>query len=75
VDDFPGLPSKLKSLLPDFNFYLQARRSRQQGYPEPAKLSSASVCARAFAVNPTAVRAPDSILRAVVISVGNKDEK
>jgi len=36
---------------PDFNSYLRARLSRPQGYPEPAKLSSASVCARAFAVN------------------------
>jgi hypothetical protein len=41
----------LKSIHSDFNFYLQAQPSRPQGYPEPAKLSSASVCASAFAVN------------------------
>jgi hypothetical protein len=51
VADFHGLPQKLKSLPTDFNFYLRARQTHPKGFPEPAKLSSASVCASAFAVN------------------------
>jgi hypothetical protein len=58
----------------DFNFYLHAQLLRLQGYLEPAKLSSVSVSARAFAVNPMATGAREPALHVVVISIGNENE-